>query len=61
MEGFCTEGAEPDGTIILRPAVVMNELEARYLANPELVAEVERRRAATRTNPASVVRRRPSH
>lgn len=31
---------EPDGTIILQPAVVISELEARFLANPDLVARV---------------------
>jgi hypothetical protein len=31
---------EPDGTIILRPAVVMTELEARLLANRALVERI---------------------
>lgn len=37
-----------DGTVVLEPAVVLSELEARYLANPQLQAIVERGRA----NPA---------
>jgi hypothetical protein len=32
---------EPDGTIVLVPAVVITELEARFRANPELVAKVK--------------------
>ena len=32
---------DPDGTITLTPAVVMSELEARFLANRELVARLE--------------------
>lgn len=36
---------EDDGTVILEPAVVMSELEARYLANPELQARVAHGRA----------------
>lgn len=31
---------EPDGTIVLEPAVVMTELEARLHANPELHARI---------------------
>ena len=31
---------EPDGTIILEPAVVMTETEARLLANPQLVEQL---------------------
>lgn len=38
---------EPDGTIVLRPAVVMTELEARMLANQALVERIERNRADT--------------
>lgn len=45
---------EPDGTIILRPAVVMSELEARFLANPELVARIRESRA----HPERLVRRK---
>jgi hypothetical protein len=44
---------EPDGTIVLRPAVVMTELEARFLANPELVARVR----ANNADPSRLVRR----
>ncbi len=45
---------EPDGTIVLTPAVVMSELEARFLANRKLVGRVE----ANRTNPSGLVRRK---
>ena len=38
---------EPDGTIVLRPAVVMTELEARLLENPELVDGIHREREDT--------------
>lgn len=47
---------EPDGTVILTPAVVMSQLEARFLANPQLVARVER----NRREPDRLVRRRGS-
>jgi hypothetical protein len=43
---------EPDGTIILHPAVVMTELEARFLANRELVDRVE----SNRRDPSRLVR-----
>jgi hypothetical protein len=36
---------EPDGTIILEPAVVLTEAEARFLANRELVSTIEDNRA----------------
>jgi hypothetical protein len=46
---------EPDGTLIFEPATVMSEAEARFLANPALVARVvdnslhpERRRTRPR-------------
>jgi len=32
---------EPDGTLILEPAVVVSELECRYLANIALQARIE--------------------
>ena len=32
---------ESDGTLVLEPAVVMTELERRFLANRELVAQIE--------------------
>ena len=35
---------EGDGTIILRPAVVMTELEARLAGNPDLVDAIRRQR-----------------
>jgi hypothetical protein len=44
---------ESDGTIIMRPAVVMTELEARMLANPKLVRRIE----ANRADPGRLVRR----
>lgn len=36
---------EPDGTLIFEPAVVLTELEARFMANPALVARVDDNRA----------------
>lgn len=36
---------EPDGTVILEPAVVMSELELRFLRNPELQDRIEDARA----------------
>lgn len=47
---------QPDGTIILTPAVVMTELEARFLANPGLVELIE----ASRRHPERLVRRGPA-
>lgn len=47
---------EPDGTIILSPAVVMSELEARFLANTELVEQIE----GNRRHPERLVPRRRS-
>jgi hypothetical protein len=44
---------EPDGTVVLVPAVVMPESVARLLANPELLAQVE----PTVVDPESRVRR----
>jgi hypothetical protein len=32
---------EPDGALILDPAVVVSELDARFLANPALVQRIE--------------------
>jgi hypothetical protein len=45
---------EPDGTIVLTPAVVMTELEARMLANPDLVQRIE----DNRKDPSRLVRHR---
>lgn len=45
---------EPDGTVVLTPAVVMSQLEARFLANARLVERVHENRAA----PERLVRRR---
>jgi hypothetical protein len=36
---------EADGTLIFEPAVVLSEMEARFLANRELVAQIEDNRA----------------
>lgn len=36
---------EPDGTIVLEPAVVLSEVEARFLRNRNLVATIEDNRA----------------
>jgi len=44
---------EEDGTVVLVPAVVMPESQARLMANPELVAQIER----TVADPDSRVRR----
>lgn len=44
---------EPDGTLILTPAVVVSELEARFMSNPTLVARVDK----TRANLDTLVRR----
>lgn len=44
---------EPDGTIVFTPAVVISEAQYQLLANPELVAQMER----TATDPSSRVRR----
>ena len=40
-----TENA--DGSILLSPAVVMTELEARFRSDPALMNEIERRRTST--------------
>lgn len=32
---------EPDGTVVLRPATVMTTSQARLLASPELMAEID--------------------
>ncbi|MDP1806076.1 MAG: hypothetical protein Q8K72_12975 [Acidimicrobiales bacterium] len=45
---------EPDGTIVLSPAVVMSELEARFLANTALVEQIEE----NRRHPERLVQRR---
>lgn len=44
---------EPDGTVVFTPAVVMSELEARFLTNRRLVERVER----NRREPDQLVRR----
>jgi len=44
---------ESDGTIILRPAVVMTELEASFLSNPELVESIRQQRK----DPSAYVKR----
>jgi len=36
---------EPDGTLVLTPAVVMSELEAKLLASRELVERINANRA----------------
>ena len=45
---------EADGTLIFEPAVVMTELEARFMANRELVARIEE----SRKHPERLRRRR---
>jgi hypothetical protein len=32
---------EPDGTVVLRPAAVMTRSQARLLASPELMAQID--------------------
>ncbi len=44
---------EPDGTLVLVPAVVMPESQARLLANSDLVEQIER----TVADPSTRVRR----
>lgn len=44
---------EPDGTLVFTPAVVMSELEAKLLANRELVERIH----ANRADPGRLVRR----
>ncbi len=44
---------EPDGTIVLTPAVVMSGLQAQLLSNPQLVDRIE----AVAGDPARAVRR----
>lgn len=44
---------EPDGTIVLTPAVVISELEAAYRTNEDLVATVE----ANRDDPRRLIKR----
>ena len=38
----------PDGSILLSPAVVMSELEARFQSDPALMADIEHRRTSTK-------------
>jgi hypothetical protein len=49
---------EPDGTVILTPAVVLAEHEARLLARPDILAQI----AVDRAEPETLVRgrKRPS-
>lgn len=44
---------EPDGTIVLRPAVVLTEMEVRMLANRELLDRID----AVEQDPSLLVRR----
>jgi hypothetical protein len=44
---------ESDGTLVLHPAVVMTESEARLMANPELASQIEQ----AITEPSTRVRR----
>lgn len=46
---------DQDGTLILEPAVVMSELERRFLANTALQEQVE----YARSHPEQSVNRRP--
>ena len=50
---------QEDGTIVLEPAVVLTEAEARFLANSDLVAQIEHNREhPERTSPRP--RRKPA-
>ena len=49
--------AHPDGTIVLRPAVVMTEAQLRYLANPDVIAQVEEGVRQYESDPSSFIRR----
>lgn len=44
---------EPDGTLVFTPAVVMSELEAKLIANHDLVERIR----ANRADPGRLVRR----
>lgn len=44
---------EPDGTIVMTPAVVVSDLEAKFLADPELVTQLRE----SMKHPKSFVRR----
>lgn len=44
---------EPDGTLVFTPAVVLSELEAKLLANDELVERI----LANRADPSRLVTR----
>ena len=46
---------EPDGTVVLEPAVAMSELERRFLENASLQASIE----YARQHPEQRVGRRP--
>jgi hypothetical protein len=48
---------EDDGTIILEPAVVLSEAEARLMANAELVSQIEDNRAHSERGQSRPVRR----
>ncbi len=52
---------QPDGSLLLTPAVVMTAHEAALLRNPELVAQIEQDLADPSTaTPSSARRPRPS-
>ena len=44
---------EEDGTLVLTPAVVISELEAKFLRNPDIMNQIEENRA----DPSRTVRR----
>lgn len=46
---------EPDGTLVLEPAVVVTELERRFMANAEVQAQINYARA----HPEQRVQRKP--
>ncbi len=44
---------EPDGRLVFTPAAVVSEMEARFLANTELLERI----AANRADPSRMIRR----
>lgn len=48
----------PDGTVLLKPAHIVTDVQLRYWANPEVMAQVEAAAAASEADPARVIRGR---
>lgn len=47
-----------DGTIVLKPAHVMTDIQLRFLANPEVMAQVAASQAAHKADPSTANRTR---